>query len=471
MKTPFAKTTVSVSVVGYRRTMKQRMLTWTLRVIGILWVINFWYQIVLSRNIWSSSSSSSSSAPAWTTTTTTSDPATTTTNVQWRWNRYSLDYWNASSVNKSSLLPVRRGRYKLLIAQYDSGSTAAYSASTTAIHNSTRRPKSVTTNNPHSLNTHYYGSLLETSMRINRAYSRYYGYDYVILSGLAFVTPRDVKRHRVGRTTKRGTDNVVVVVPTIPPSRATYNKIVVLEQALKYNTTYDAVLLLDADAMLYDFGRDVGELLPAHKMLVAHDVAYFQREKDDSLLSTTTNINIGVTLWNLRHALTASTIAAWRRESIRRLDHYFWTYRTDDQAVLQHVLRRHYHRQTVHRRRSFENVSSSDLENPVHAIPFEFDYKNGRMVKVRFGADPKGGHRLMSECPVYSRSGFLQTKSQHFIRSISRAWNVVGMVDTGKKSAATTLHNLTAASATRVQLMQSVAREICQHYAPVCHGL
>jgi hypothetical protein len=209
-------------------------------------------------------------------------------------------------------------------------------------------------------------------MRINRAYSRYYGYDYVILSGLAFVTPRDVQR--VGRTTTYNDAG-------IPPSRATYNKIVVMEQALKWNT-YDAVLLLDADALLYDFTRDVGDLLPAHKMLVAHDVAS-PRHND----SSTTNINIGVTLWNLRHELTASTIAAWRRESIRRLDHYLWTYRTDDQAVLQHVLRQHY-QQTIHRSfwKSFwkeRTNSSSDFDNPVHAIPLEFDYKRGLMVKVR----------------------------------------------------------------------------------------
>jgi hypothetical protein len=202
-------------------------------------------------------------------------------------------------------------------------------------------------------------------MRVNRAYSRYYGYDYVILSGLAFVTPRDVQR-RVGRT--KDAD--------IPPSRATYNKIVVLEQALQLNR-YDAVLLLDADALLFDFTRDVGDLLPCHKMLVAHDVASPQH--NDS--SSTTNINIGVTLWNLRHELTASTITAWRRESIRRLDHYFWTYRTDDQAVLKHVLRR-YHQQTVHRF-FFWNKQTNMSSHPVHAIPFEFDYKNGLMVKVR----------------------------------------------------------------------------------------
>jgi hypothetical protein len=63
-------------------------------------------------------------------------------------------------------------------------------------------------------------------------------------------------------------------------------------------------------------------------------------------------------------------------------------------------------------------------------------------------------------------------QSQHFIRSASRVWNVVGVVDTRKSLATTTTpHNLTAASATRVQLMQSVARQICQQYAPVCHGL
>ncbi len=58
---------------------------------------------------------------------------------------------------------------------------------------------------------------------------------------------------------------------------------------------YDKLLILDMDAMMYDFSRDIAHLLPQDKMLVAHKVV-----RGDS--PVTANINIGVTLWNLQHA-------------------------------------------------------------------------------------------------------------------------------------------------------------------------
>jgi hypothetical protein len=128
----------------------------------------------------------------------------------------------------------------------------------------------------------YYATLLNISKRVNQAYASKYHFDYVALHGIAFRTPYDTWR-----------------VPR--PSRATYNKISIVEKAIELN--YDYLLILDSDAMMYDFTRDISELIPSDRLIMAHKV--YKRGFHFS-------VNIGVILWNLRHPMIKTVVKRWK---------------------------------------------------------------------------------------------------------------------------------------------------------------
>ena len=144
-------------------------------------------------------------------------------------------------------------RNNLLIGQYDSGSDALYE------------------------------TLLNLTSTINIAYAKKFSFDYVTLRGMAYQTIFDSFR-----------------IPK--PSRATYSKVLLIQTAMKLN--YDYLLILDSDAMMYDFDRDVSLLIPEDKMVMAHLVHDFDKKQYY-------NINVGVILFNLHHPMLRHIVRVW----------------------------------------------------------------------------------------------------------------------------------------------------------------
>ena len=122
-----------------------------------------------------------------------------------------------------------------------------------------------------------YARLLELTSPINKAYAKLWNSDYVILQGSSIsIYPRDYWCNP-------------------PQERSRFNKISLLQLALSKRNEYDMLLLLDADAMIYDFSKDIRSYIPNGDdttMLVAHRV-----NANEGIHSW--DINNGVTLWNL----------------------------------------------------------------------------------------------------------------------------------------------------------------------------
>jgi hypothetical protein len=170
-------------------------------------------------------------------------------------------------------------------------------------------------------NNSSYASLLDLTGPVNKAYAEQWGYDYMLVTG--YLIQAELADTSI----------------TVPESRATYNKVMILEQVLtdaRYQQ-YTALLLLDSDALMYDFSRNiVSTLLPRDKILVAHQV-----ESPDPVhrnTAPTFNINIGVTLWNLRHPSTLSLVQVWKSECLYRIQKQPHL-RDSDQTPLQNILR------------------------------------------------------------------------------------------------------------------------------------
>lgn len=131
-----------------------------------------------------------------------------------------------------------------------------------------------------------YARLLELTAPINKMYARRWKHDFVILQGTLMTIPEDRN------------------CPP-PEERSRFNKIALLQMALNQTQRYDQLLILDADAMIYDFAYDLtGLLIATNSMLIAQRV----HENDPP---GTWNINNGVMLWNLHHPLTASVAEKW----------------------------------------------------------------------------------------------------------------------------------------------------------------
>jgi hypothetical protein len=167
-----------------------------------------------------------------------------------------------------------------------------------------------------------YASLLDLTGPVNKAYAEQWGYDYLLVSGYLIQAEMEDTS-----------------TTTVPESRATYNKVMILERVLTDPSyqQYTALLLLDADALVYDFSRDiVSTLLPRDKILVAHQVEQSDPVHRDN--APTFNINIGVTLWNLRHPSTLSLVQVWKSECLYRIQKQPHL-RDSDQTPLQNILR------------------------------------------------------------------------------------------------------------------------------------
>jgi hypothetical protein len=164
-------------------------------------------------------------------------------NAQWKFKKFSHDK-NSNSKNSNILKNSQTPKHKLLIAQYVG-------------------------------NKSQYKSMLDASEVSNAGYAELWGHDYVRVDG-----------------------------PILGPGKelfAPFGKIPLIEYAI-HQGIYDAVMVLDADACVSEFDRDVTELLSDDIFLTGLTCS-----ADDDVL-----INNGLTLWNLHHKNAAQTLAAWK---------------------------------------------------------------------------------------------------------------------------------------------------------------
>jgi hypothetical protein len=289
--------------------------------------------------------------------------------ISWEWKRYgSTGSTSITAATSTSVTPTGtsgRAQYKILIAQYDAGGSDS------------------------NYHTNSYSTLLNITSRINQLYAKQYHYDYVLLRGIVFRTFYESYAQ-------------------IPTSRATYNKVYILQKAIEWD--YDFLLLLDSDAMVYDFNRDIAQsLLPQHKMIVAHQVGdHINNNQQQEFY----NINIGVTLWNIRHTMVRTILRRWKIlcyiRIIFRLD-------DNDQNPLQNVL--HYF---VTFGRSLSSTNQYLQAHIIEENHHDFAYRGGTFIK-------------------------------HFIRYNSKTW----IQDNDQQQ--------------RMEEIANVAHEICVRHEPMCN--
>jgi hypothetical protein len=210
-----------------------------------------------------------------------------------------------------------------------------------------------------------------------------WGCDYVVLQGAAITIPRDAW------------------YPT-PEERSRFNKIALLQMAMARR--YDMVLLLDADAMIYDFSKDMRTYLPSSDeyMLAAHQV----NANDDR---HTWDINNGVTIWNLHHPLTPVVVEDWYERTRVALNRNPTTRAymlTGDQAMLHGALRK------------------GDRRKAVYAYTEEFRYRNATVIKhfIRENLDWKNDN-VWKSTSLESRSANTQNATRQVCQRFVEACN------------------------------------------------
>jgi hypothetical protein len=195
-----------------------------------------------------------------------------------------------------------------------------------------------------------YNLLLELTEPINRAYAQVWRYDFLRVDGFLIQDALPDQNKRANHS----------------ESRATYNKVMILERLL-HNNTYDLALILDSDAMIFDFGKDLANWLNFSAMLTAHKV----NPKDSD---STTNINIGVGFWNLRHPVLPIFVQRWKQACMDRIlktpD-----VRDSDQNPLQMLLHR---------------IPTANLSSIISAVPDnQLGYSRGSVIKHFIRSQPR----------------------------------------------------------------------------------
>jgi hypothetical protein len=171
---------------------------------------------------------------------------------------------------------------------------------------------------------------------INKVYAREWNHDVVLVQGAVIRLPQldgDCEP---------------------PPHRATFNKIPLLQLALKQKQSYDQLLILDTDAMVYNMTFDITKLLPHGRMLAAQKA----RPTD---VDHTWDINAGVTLWDLHHPLIDQAAKEWYQSSIHGMSKDF--HPSNDQYHLHSMLQK------------------GKYTKLVHGLSEEFNYGHGTIVK------------------------------------------------------------------------------------------
>jgi hypothetical protein len=160
-----------------------------------------------------------------------------------------------------------------------------------------------------------YARLLELTAPINKAYAKRWNHDFVTLQGSALSLEEDGECEP-------------------PAQRAMYNKLDILQLALQKKDQFDHLLLLDADAMIYDLSYDISKLMDKDDMLAAHRVSQVDPEP------RTWNINNGIVLWNLYHNETKEVADEWYASTNNAFVKAGAAH--GDQHYLHDVLRRNY---------------------------------------------------------------------------------------------------------------------------------
>ena len=283
----------------------------------------------------------------------------------------------------------------LVVAQYASSKNNNYDSNRTVV-------------------TTLYDDLLQMTSHINQAYCRAWKCDYWIVRGIPFQVDDEqlvVGGRIINRTTTRPS---LTSGEIIPASRSTYNKVAILEMALWHNqqsasaaTTYDRLLLLDADALLYDFDNDIAMAVPYDRVFTAHQTHH------NTTITNSGSINVGVTVWNLRHPLTPLIVQAWKRQCLRRIRQHK---HDDDQAPLQKIL---------------QQIPNDEQRNHiVYAVTDKLGYAKGHWVR-------------------------------HYIRR-SNAWHDDNQTSTNNS-------NALRGEGRTAQISQAVS-DVCQRYWPVCES-
>jgi hypothetical protein len=181
-----------------------------------------------------------------------------------------------------------------------------------------------------------YSRLLEMTGHVNRAYAKHWKHDVVVVQGAALRFP------------------LLDGDCEPPPQRATFNKISILQFALKNKGNYDQLFIIDTDAMVYEMDFDVTTLLPDGHMLAAQNVKAGAGPH-------TWDINAGVTLWNLHHPGTEKVTKDWNKSA--RMGMQTNWHPTTDQFHLHSTLK------------------IGKYEKQVHALTHEFNYGHGTIVR------------------------------------------------------------------------------------------
>ena len=186
-----------------------------------------------------------------------------------------------------------------------------------------------------------YAQLLESTAPLNKAYARKWGQTMLVLQGTLVWLREERQRHC-----------------SPPEHRSTHNKMQLLNFGLSLKEHYDYLLILDADAMIYDFAKDLSDLMPPTALLAANKAV----PKKGVKKRATWKINAGVTLWNLHHPLTQAVADGWREAALGYLNGR--NNNQGDQLFLYHVLK-----------------NNATMEENVYALSKDFNYNKATVIK------------------------------------------------------------------------------------------
>ena len=201
---------------------------------------------------------------------------TTDESIVWRWALESRWFRYSEDETKEKLLPGVERKQRILIAQYTGWDP-------------------------------FYCNLTNVSERPNRAYAFKWKYDYHRIDGNAVIVDANQKEYDV---------------------HPTFNKIALLGKAIE-DKIYDFLLILDGDAFVVDLDFDAIRLSPGDRLLTALRIKPW-----DAPFSG--HINIGVTMWNLRHEYAEKVYKQWMAVSFALIR----ANGTDDQEALHIVLKK-----------------------------------------------------------------------------------------------------------------------------------
>ncbi|KAL3922823.1 MAG: hypothetical protein SGILL_001998 [Bacillariaceae sp.] len=173
-----------------------------------------------------------------------------------------------------------------------------------------------------------------------------------------------------------------------PASHTTLNKIRLLFHAIDHSDDYDQVLLLDADAFVYDMDVDLTTLLNTKQHVVAG------QPMPDAHKNDLWNIHSGATLWNLHHQYIASVALDWFERAKAAVVQGSYE---NDQEYLQETLKEHLEWQHQHDK---DHDHSNDMVLNFHS--HEFDFGKGTIVK-QFVRDVKGEEEVYSNANIPQR--------------------------------------------------------------------